>query len=127
MDQALSSMAEALGREFGELRSGDVVDVLNDCVDEHPFDGSLFIEQAARARLALLRATGPAGGQMSTGDSLEVSLHDNELAEEVELTVRLMVAANDVDRPLRPDEVDALLEVRRQNCWTVPRQATHRS
>jgi hypothetical protein len=46
-------------------------------------------------------------------DSLDVSLHDNELADEVELTVGLIVAINESERPLTVEEVDEFLGVGR--------------
>ncbi|HEU4512419.1 MAG TPA: hypothetical protein VFR87_04895 [Nocardioidaceae bacterium] len=42
-------------------------------------------------------------------DHLDVSLEDAELRAEVELTVRLILAANDSDSRLNPDEVDRIL------------------
>lgn len=45
------------------------------------------------------------------GDSLDVSLHDSELREEVELMALLMVAANESNRPLTQTEVDEILGV----------------
>jgi hypothetical protein len=47
----------------------------------------------------------------ATPSGLDVSLHDDELADEVELTARLMIAANESARPLSPAEVDAALGV----------------
>lgn len=44
-----------------------------------------------------------------TTDSLNVSLHDSALREEVELTAHLMVAANDSDVMLSQETVDAVL------------------
>lgn len=44
-----------------------------------------------------------------TTDSLDVSLHDSALREEVELTAHLMVAANDSDVRLSQEKVDAVL------------------
>ncbi len=41
--------------------------------------------------------------------NLDVSLHDGDLADELELTARLMVAANESDAPLSTAEVDRLL------------------
>jgi len=54
MDLALSAALEQLVAEFGYLRCGIVVGVLTSCVDEFPSGDPYFIEQAARARLALL-------------------------------------------------------------------------
>lgn len=54
MDLALAAVAEQLAFDFRELQCSAVVKVLTDCADEFPNDGPLFIEQAARARLALL-------------------------------------------------------------------------
>jgi hypothetical protein len=47
-------------------------------------------------------------------DALDVTLHDDELLDETELTAMLMVAVNDaadtdVDAPLPQDEIDRLL------------------
>ena len=41
--------------------------------------------------------------------NLDVSLHDDVLADELELTARLMVAANESDAPLSTTEVDRIL------------------
>ena len=41
--------------------------------------------------------------------NLDVSLHDDVLADELELTARLMVAANESDAPLSTSEVDRIL------------------
>ena len=46
-------------------------------------------------------------------DALDVSLHDSELADEVELTALLMVAVNDADGRLDPRQVDEILGVQR--------------
>ncbi len=43
--------------------------------------------------------------------NLDVSLHDDDLADEVEMTARLMVAANESDAPLGTEAVDRLLGV----------------
>ena len=48
---------------------------------------------------------------MDDSDVLDVSLHDIELFEEVVLTAHLIVAANGSERPLSPQEIDAILEV----------------
>jgi hypothetical protein len=42
-------------------------------------------------------------------DSLDVSLHDSDLQEEVELTTLLMVAANEADGPIAQRVVDEIL------------------
>jgi hypothetical protein len=56
-------------------------------------------------------------------DALDVSLHDSELLEEVELTALLMVAANDAAGPLARSAVDELLGVpRRHAAATIIRQ-----
>jgi hypothetical protein len=44
-----------------------------------------------------------------TGDNLDVSLVDEELLDEVELTANLIVAAADSDGPLPLDVLDRLL------------------
>jgi hypothetical protein len=54
MHLALAALAEQLAHDFRELQCSAVVRVLTDCADEFPHDGVHFIEQAARARLALL-------------------------------------------------------------------------
>jgi hypothetical protein len=46
-----------------------------------------------------------------TADRLDVSLEDGELLREVELTVRLILAANDSDSRLSPHEVDRILGI----------------
>lgn len=46
-----------------------------------------------------------------TADRLDVSLEDGELLGEVELTVRLILAANDSDSRLSPHEVDRILGI----------------
>lgn len=51
---------------------------------------------------------------MPRRDSLDVSLEDYDLQEEVELTVHLMVAANESDRPLSQRLVDEILGVVRR-------------
>ena len=42
-------------------------------------------------------------------DQFDVSLEDDELLDEVELTASLMVAANRADRHLTQDEIDLVL------------------
>ena len=44
-------------------------------------------------------------------DALDVSLHDRTLLEEVELTVQLMIAANDATGTLNQTTVDEILGV----------------
>ena len=111
MDLSLATVVETLADEFGGLRISTVVSVLSACVDEFPYDGPHFIEQAARARLSQLappqrRCTAPGR------DALDVSLHDSDLAAEVELTTSLMVAANESASALAREEVDRILGVR---------------
>ncbi len=60
MHLALAALAEQLAHDFRELQCGAVVRVLTECADEFPNDGVLFIEHAARARLARLGAGLPA-------------------------------------------------------------------
>jgi hypothetical protein len=48
---------------------------------------------------------------MSADDSLNVSLHDGDLADELELTVRLTIATNEADGRLAQDEIDRILGV----------------
>ena len=112
MDGALAAVAEGLAYELGELRGRAAVDVVTDCVEEYVYDGAQLVQEAVKARLSILRS--PQRLSMTAGrDALDVSLHDGDLADEVELTVRLIVAANDSDRPLAQYEVDDLLEVKR--------------
>lgn len=42
-------------------------------------------------------------------DALHVSLHDDELFEELQLTTDLIIAASQADEPLGPRDVDRLL------------------
>lgn len=123
MDLELAVVAETLAFEFGHLRSSIVVDVVTNCVDELPHADSHFIEQAARARLALLRRPQLSWRPAPAPSSLDVSLHDDSLAEEVELTAHLMVAANDSDGRLPQAQVDSILGVgARWQPAVVPRQ-----
>ena len=46
-----------------------------------------------------------------TEDPLDVELQDDELLAEVELTSRLIVAANDSDGHLSPEEIDRILGI----------------
>lgn len=47
-------------------------------------------------------------------DSLEESLIDTELLAEVDLTTQLIIAANESDEPLCPQQIDRLLGIERQ-------------
>ncbi|HEX6247342.1 MAG TPA: hypothetical protein VFZ64_05675 [Nocardioidaceae bacterium] len=114
MDLGLAAVAESLAHEFGELRSSTVIRVVTDCVDEYPCCGPHFIEQAARARLTLVIPPQTRRTMNPGRDSLDVSLHDHELADEVELTAVLMVAANESATALDQDEVDEILGVQRR-------------
>lgn len=111
MDLSVASVAERLSRQFAEVRIDRVISVLTACAGEHPHADSFFIEQAARARLLRLVHPTGAGSGAAGEDALDVSLHDVELAVEVELTARLMVAANGSDDPLAMEDVDRILEV----------------
>lgn len=53
----------------------------------------------------------PESGAGGDEDALSVSLHDAELAQEVELTARLMVAANESHEHLADETVDDILGV----------------
>lgn len=44
-----------------------------------------------------------------SNDPLDVSLHDDELHDEVGLTAHLIIAASDSDEHLSKDEIDRLL------------------
>lgn len=46
-----------------------------------------------------------------SGDNLDVSLVDQVLLAELELTISLMVAANGSEQHLTPDEIDDLLGI----------------
>jgi hypothetical protein len=48
----LEAVAETLAAEFPQERSSTVIEVVTSCVAEFPDDDPMFIEQAARARLA---------------------------------------------------------------------------
>lgn len=124
MDLVLGPVAESLSWEFEDLPSSAVVAVLRDCADEFASVGPDFIEQVAVERLAMLREPRRRTSAPRVRDSLDVSLHERDLAEEVELTVRLMIAANESDRPLAQAEVDEILEVQRPVRPVVPQQVT---
>lgn len=113
MDLSVATVAETLTREFAGLRLGNVVGVLTACVDEYPNADALFMEQAARARLLLLAQSQGTGSKTPGRDALDVSLHDVDLAAEVELTARLMVAANESDHPLAREDLDKILGIGR--------------
>lgn len=122
MDRSLAAVAEKLAYEFGELRNSAVISVLSACVDEYPYDGPHFIEQAARARLMRLGRPQSGWPTIPARDSLDVSLHDSELADELELTARLMVATNESEHALGQEEVDRILGL--SLCLpAIPRQA----
>jgi hypothetical protein len=131
VDLAFAAVAETLAYEFGDLRNSVVVRVLTDCVDEFPYDGPHFIEQAARAQLTLLSHPGPPPQPqqvVSQRDPLDVSLHDRELHDEVELMGRLIVAANGSSARLSSEMVDELLGLSapaHTGPVRVPRQATY--
>ena len=59
-------------------------------------------------------------GSGGTEDALAVELHDAELAQEVELTARLMVAANESDDHLAVETVDDILGVDQQETAQPP-------
>ena len=109
MDLSVATVAEALTYEFPDLRLATVIRVLRSCVDDYPDADTHFVEQAARARLLLLPRRQGSGASVQGDDVLDVSLHDAELAGEVELTARLMVAANESPHPLSAEDVDRLL------------------
>ncbi|MGZ4470721.1 MAG: hypothetical protein ACXVXM_02030 [Nocardioidaceae bacterium] len=111
MNLALAGVAETLAYEFAHLQSGAVVRVLADCVDEFPCGGPHFVEQAARARLSRLQESHTRSQRVPEECSLDVSLHDDDLAEEVDLMVGLIVAANESDRALAQAEIDEILGV----------------
>jgi hypothetical protein len=125
MNLELAAAAEALAYEYPHLGSGTVIGVLTECLDEFPHGGPHFVEQAARARLSARGTPAPAPAAGSC--SLSVSLHDQALAYEVELTSRLMVAANESDGRLSQQEIDAVLGLAGPPVGrAIPRQAAPR-
>ena len=111
MNMALEGVAETLAYEFAHLHSNAVVRVLADCVDDFPKGGRHFVEQAARARLSRLPGPQVPLQRVSERSSLDVSLHDDDLADEVDLMVRLIIAANESDSTLARDDIDEILGV----------------
>ena len=111
MDMALAGVAEKLAYEFAHLHSTAVVRVLADCVDECPGGGPHFVEQAARARLSRLPTPQVRLPRVSKRSSLDVSLHDEDLADEVDMMVRLIIAANESDHTLAREDIDEILGV----------------
>ena len=123
MELGFAAVAETLAYEFGSVLSSTVIKVLTDCVEEFPNNGPHFIEQAARARLHGYAApTLAPAWPTAAPDALDVSLHDSELAHEVELTAGLMVAANESSTRLAIDEIDLLLGVNPVSRSPIPRQ-----
>ena len=110
MNLELAAVAETLAYEFPHLGSGTVVEVLCECQDEYPYGGPHFVGQAARARLTSLGRP-PRPSTKPGRCSLNVSLHDSALADEMELTTRLMIAANETDDALAQPEIDRILGV----------------
>ena len=121
MNMALAGVAETLAYEFAHLHSTAVVRVLVDCVDEFPNGGPHFVEQAARARLSRLPEPQVPWHRVSERSSLDVSLHDDDLADEVDLMVRLIVRANESDCTLAQEHIDEILGV------TADRQGPRRT
>ena len=111
MNMALAGVAETLAYEFAHLHSNAVVRVLAGCVDEFPNGGPHFVEQAARARLSRLPGPQVPLQRVSERSSLDVSLHDDDLADEADLMVRLIIAANESDRTLAREDIDEILGV----------------
>lgn len=111
MDLAHAGAAETLAYEFAHLHSTAVVRVLAECVDEFPYGGPHFVEQAARARLSRLQEPRSRSERVAERCSLDVSLHDDDLADEVDLMVRLIVAANESDHALAQGDIDEILGV----------------
>lgn len=123
MELGFAAVAESLAYEFESVRSSTVIKVLTECVEEFPNNGPHFIEQAARARLlGYARPTLAPAWPSHSPDALDVSLHDNELAHEVELIAGLMVAANESSTRLAVEEIDLLLGVERVGRTAIPHQ-----
>ena len=61
-------------------------------------------------------------------DRLDVEVHDAELHAEIRMVGDLMVAANESDGPLCPEEIDAVLAVRpgRSNAIGASQPTNHR-
>ena len=123
MNMALAGVAETLAYEFAHLHSTAVLRVLADCVDECPRGGPHFVEQAARARLSRLPAPQVRSPRVSKRSSLDVSLHDQDLADEVDMMVRLIIAANESDRTLAREDIDEILGVTPDH--QGPRRSAH--
>lgn len=69
-------------------------------------------ETASRGEVRPCRASGTYHLSVGIPDYLDISLQDSELLGEVDLMVRLIVAANESDRALSRRAVDEILEVR---------------
>ena len=86
MNMALAGVAETLANEFAHLHSTAVLRVLVDCVDEFPNGGPHFVEQV-QGRGCRASRSHRCRGRVSERSSLDVSLHDDDLADEVDLMV----------------------------------------
>jgi hypothetical protein len=110
MDVTMVAVAERLASEFQELPSSAVISMLTDCVHEFPHKDPNFIEQAVRARLSLAR-TVMQRIEHDDQETVDLSLHDADRGKEVELTARLIVAANASRGSLNQAEIDAMLDI----------------
>ncbi len=101
-------VAERLAGDFQDrLPASAVLGAVVGSVAEFPSGDSMFIEQAARARLDGLVER---RGRQVQHDALDVALHEDALLDEVELTTTLIIAASDSSAPrLSQAEVDRLL------------------
>lgn len=89
MQAELMEVAEKLAETHPELRPIAVAETVADCAAEFPDGDPLLVEQAARARL-----------------------NEAEQHAEMDLSVRLIIAANDSPGQLSQKDLDRLLKVR---------------
>lgn len=109
VDSAILAVAEHLVAEFPAETERTVIGIVVECADEHPTRDLEFVERAARTRLRARRETPDDAGTASPDDVLDVSLEDTELLAEVALLTDVIIAAGQVDGPLKQDEIDRLL------------------
>jgi hypothetical protein len=74
--------------------------------DRRPSAGAIYITVLQRRTNGMCRIRNVS---LVTTNPLDVSLHDADLREELDLTVRLIVAANDSDTVLGQREIDEIL------------------
>lgn len=108
MHVELLDVAERLAVDFQDrLPAGAVLDAVVGAVAEFPAGDSMFVEQAARARLDGLVER---RSRTRRPDELDVALHDAELLDEAELTTSLIIAVTDAGQShLSQQQIDRLL------------------